>query len=190
MKKVLAYILSTLLALITLILILAAFQPTEWTVERSVLIDAPREKIWSIVSDLNRYSEWNPYAHLDPEARITVEGPAATVGSSYAWDGNQSGAGRMTTVAIQEGKRLDFRLDFQRPMAVTNDASFILGPEESPTKMTWAMHGHHRGFTGLLSRAIHLFVSIDALVGQQFDSGLATLKGLAEGSATAPRNNL
>lgn len=184
MKKTLLYILSTLLAVLGLVLIVAEFQPTDWSVERSVLIDAPREKVWTIVSDLHRYSEWNPYARLDPEAKITVTGPAATIGSSYAWDGNQSGAGRMTTVALEEGSRIDFQLDFVRPMSVTNKASFIVGPQESPTKMTWSMQGHHEGFTGLLSRAIHLFIGIEALVGQQFDSGLATLKGIAEAPAS------
>lgn len=190
MKKVFASILITLAAIISLVLIVAAFQPTEWAVERSVLIDASRDKVWAIVSDLNRYNEWNPYARLDPDARITVTGPAATLGSSYAWDGNQSGAGRMTTIAIEEGSRIDFQLDFQRPMSVTNHASFIIGPQESPTKMTWSMQGHHRGFTGLLSRAVHLFVSIDTLVGQQFDSGLALLKELAEGSSGTLHNQL
>jgi hypothetical protein len=50
--------------------------------------------------------------------------------------------------------------------------------------MTWSMQGHHEGFTGLLSRAIHLFIGIEALVGQQFESGLATLKTIAEGPAS------
>lgn len=188
MKKALTYILSTIVALLGLILIIAAFQPKEWSVERSVLIDAPREKVWTIVSDLNRYSEWNPYARLDPEAKITVTGPAATLGSTYAWDGNQSGAGRMTTVALEDGARIDFQLEFVRPMSVTNKASFIVGPQESPTKMTWSMQGHHEGFTGLLSRALHLFIGIEALVGQQFESGLATLKAIAESPASTAGN--
>lgn len=188
MKKVLTYILSALVTIISLILIIASFQANHWTVERSVLIDAPRDKVWAIVSDLNRYSEWNPYARLDPEARITVTGPAATVGSSYAWDGKQSGAGRMTTVALDHGSRIDFQLAFERPMSVINQASFLVGPQESPTKMTWSMQGHHQGFAGLVSRALHLFISIDAMVGQQFESGLATLKGIAEDTSGSSAN--
>lgn len=190
MKKVLTYILSALVSIIALILIVASLQPTNWSVERSVLIEAPREKVWAIVSDLNRYTEWNPYARMDPDARITVTGPAATVGSSYAWDGNQSGAGRMTTAALVNGSRIDFQLAFERPMSVINEASFIVGPQENPTKMTWSMQGHHKGLTGLISRALHLFIDIDSMVGQQFESGLAVLKQIAESPSETRPNTL
>jgi hypothetical protein len=185
MKKFLLYGLGTLVALVGLLLIVASFQPKSWKLERSVLIDAPRDKVWTIVSDLNRYTEWNTFAKKDPDAKITVTGPAATLGSSYAWDGAQSGAGRMTTVHMEAGERIDFNLEFTRPMTVTNKTSFLLGNQEGPTKMTWSMEGTHEGFPGLMARAIHLFVDIDTMVGKDFESGLAVLKGIAEKEARA-----
>lgn len=180
MKKVLIYTLAILASLIVILFGVAACQPTEWKVERSVLINAPREKVWQIVSDLNRYNEWNPYARMDPEAKITVTGPAATLGSTYAWDGTNTGAGQMTTTWIEAGERIDFDLQFLRPMSVTNKASFIVGTQENPTKMTWVMNGTHQGFTGLISRVLHLFMNMDALVGESFESGLSVLRDIAE----------
>lgn len=180
MKKAILYTLAVLIAVPAVLLVIAAFQPKKWALERSILIDAPREKVWEIVSDLNRYNEWNPYARIEPEARITVNGPAATIGSSYAWDGNQSGAGRMTTAHIEAGQRIDFKLEFTRPMASVAQASFIVGNQEGPTKMTWVMEGQHEGVPGLIARAIHLFLDMDAMVGKDFEAGLALLKTIAE----------
>jgi hypothetical protein len=180
MKKALIYGLGTFVTLLTILLTIAALQPREWALERSALIDAPRDELWKIVSDLNRYGEWNSYARVDPEAKITVNGPAATLGSSYGWDGPKIGAGRLITKNIQVGERIDFDLEFIRPMAVTNKASFIVGTQEGPTKMTWSMTGKHEGLTGLIARAIHLFVDMDAMVGKDFEAGLLLLKELAE----------
>ncbi len=180
MKKALISILAALIAFPALLLIVASFQPKAWMLERSVLIEAPRDKVWQIVSDLNRYSEWNPYARIDTAAKITINGPAATIGSSYAWDGPQSGAGSMTTAHIAAGERIDFKLEFIRPMASIAQASFLVGNLDGSTKMTWRMEGQHEGMTGLIARAIHLIISMDSMVGKDFESGLATLKGIAE----------
>lgn len=34
---------------------------TTTTIESTVDIDAPAERVWSILSDLSRYGEWNPF---------------------------------------------------------------------------------------------------------------------------------
>jgi uncharacterized protein YndB with AHSA1/START domain len=180
MKKVLIYGLGTLVTLLAVLFISAALQPREWALERSVLIDAPREQVWSVVSDLNRYGEWNSYARHDPEVKIAVEGPAASLGSSYSWDGPNIGKGRLITKNIQDGERIDFGLEFIRPMEVTNESSFVVDTQGDLTKMTWIMKGTHEGMPGLIARAIHLFVSMDEMVGKDFEAGLGMLKELIE----------
>ncbi|HYX39578.1 MAG TPA: SRPBCC family protein [Oligoflexus sp.] len=180
MKKALKYALAGLVTLIVLLLITASLQPTQWSIERSTLIKAPREKVWTIVSDLNRYNEWNSFAQMDPAAKTTVEGPAATVGSTYAWDGQESGAGKMTTTTVIPGQQIDFKLEFLRPVPANNAASFIVQDEAGLTKMTWVMNGKHEGIIGLISRAMHLCISIDSMLGGSFESGLAVLKEIAE----------
>lgn len=188
MKKAFLYTLAGFAALITVLLITASMQPTQWQIERSILINAPRETVWTLVSDLHRYNDWNPYARMDPSAKTVVEGAAATVGSSYSWDGEQTGAGRMTTTEVKPGERVDFKLEFLRPMAVTNSASFLVSGEEGWTKMTWTMSGKHEGMLGLIARVFHLFMNMDEMVGKPFESGLTALKEIMEKEASPIRD--
>lgn len=180
MKRAILYGISGLVALVAILLVIASFQPKDWKVERSVVINAPRTDVWTIVSDLNRYNDWNAFYLLEPESKTKSEGPAATEGSSYSWDGEKSGAGKMTTTSIVPNERMDFRIDFLRPMEVTNAGSFTLSELDGTTKMTWAMSGRHEGFPGLISRAVHLFINMDAMLGQTFESGLTRLKEISE----------
>lgn len=89
----------------------------------------------------------------------------------------------MTITSVAEGEQVDFRLDFLRPMAVTNSASFVLSELDSATKMSWVMSGKHEGFLGLVSRAIHLIVSMETMLGETFDTGLNRLKAICENKA-------
>lgn len=183
MKKNILYGLTLILVSLGFLFTFAAFQPTDWRIERSVVIEAPRAEVWAIVSDLNRYNEWNSFYLEDPQAKTQAIGPAATVGSSYSWDGEKSGAGKMTIVSVAEGDQVDFRLDFLRPMVVTNSASFIVSDLERSTKMSWVMSGKHEGLSGLIARAIHLIVSMDAMLGETFETGLNRLKAICENKA-------
>lgn len=180
MKRAITYGLAGFVTVIAIILLIAAFQPKDWRVERSVTILAPKDQVWAIVSDLHRYNEWNAFYLMEPEAKTDAQGPAATVGSSYSWDGQQSGAGSMTTTALKPSERMDFRLDFTRPMVVTNSGAFILSDLDGATKMSWEMSGHHEGFTGLIARALHMFVNMDDMLGKTFETGLAHLKEISE----------
>ena len=46
----------------------------------------------------------------------------------------------------------------------------------TPTEVTWAMAGEHKGLAGLFTRVM----GMDRLVGKDLDKGLARLKAAAE----------
>ena len=56
-------------------------------------------------------------------------------------------------------------------------ASFTLAPRGGSTEVTWSMDGP----TPYVGKIIHLFVDMDRLVGQDFETGLANLKAAVEG---------
>ncbi len=179
------YVIITLLILVSafcVLLVVASLQPKDWKLERSVLIKAPPAKVWAVVSDFSRFNEWNPYYHADPGAKVEYLGPAATVGSRYTWDGAKSGAGTITTKVISPNERLDYELDFKRPMAVINEGAFVLSrtDDEDLTRMTWIMSGVHSGFAGLVSRMVYLFYNKEKMLGPMFEDGLSRLKMICE----------
>lgn len=46
----------------------------------------------------------------------------------------------------------------------------------APSRVTWALQGP----VPYLARLVHLFLDMDAMVGRDFDAGLASLKSIAE----------
>jgi hypothetical protein len=55
-------------------------------------------------------------------------------------------------------------------------AEFTLVPGAGATVVSWAMYGP----SPFISKLIMTFMSMDGLVGKQFDEGLANLKRVAE----------
>jgi hypothetical protein len=88
----------------------------------------------------------------------------------------KAGKGRMEITNSSEPSRVTIQLDFLKPFEAHNTAEFTLDAQGGATNVTWPMHGP----TPYLAKIVHLFVSVDRMVGKDFETGLANLKTLAE----------
>ena len=157
---------------------LASIKPDVFSVLRKIIIKAPPEKIHPYVSDLKRGMEWSPWEKKDPHMKKTFSGPEQGVGSAYTWDGNKDiGAGRLEILSIAPEKIL-MKLEFFRPMKGVNTVEYRLTPLGDYTEVSWLMAGP----SSFMGKIFSVFVNCDALVGNEFDSGLATLKNICEKS--------
>ena len=164
-------------ALVAIFLIIVATRPGKFRIERSIHIDAPAPVVFAQVNDFHRWDAWSPWAKLDPSMTKKIEGPPQGVGATYSWTGNdQVGAGRMTILSSQPPDKVDIELEFLRPWQATNKAIFLLLPEDDGTKVIWAMEGTNN----FMAKAAGLFVDIDALIGKDFEKGLADMKKVSE----------
>ena len=168
--------LGLLIILMGLSIIIATRPPT-FHVDRSTIVAAPPEKIFEHVNDFQKWRGWSPYEQLDPDMKRTYEGALAGEGASYAWEGDdKAGEGKMTIEKSDKNKELAIKIEFKKPMAVTNKITFTFVPVAEGTKVTWAMDGDNNFF----SKAFQLFVDFDKMVGTDFEKGLASLKDVAE----------
>ncbi|MDP3072979.1 MAG: SRPBCC family protein [Opitutaceae bacterium] len=173
-------ILLGLVAVIALILIVAAFQPSQFSVQRSLAIAAPPAVLFEQVNDHRKFAVWNPWAKLDPNVKNTYSGPATGVGSVASWQGNREvGAGSATIIESKPGERVRQRMDWKEPMEGTSTVDFTFKPEGNQTLMTWHMYGPQN----YVGKVMCLFMNMDKMVGGQFEKGLADLKTIAEGGA-------
>lgn len=162
------------------ILIVAVFQPDNYRVERSVRIAAPPSVAFAQVNDLHHWQEISPWAKIDPNTKYTFTGPAAGTGSALAWAGNSKvGEGSMTITDSKTDELVRFRLDFVKPFESTSTAEFSFKPDGGQTVVTWSMYGKNM----YISKVMCLFVSMDKMVGGDFETGLASLKSIAEAKA-------
>lgn len=88
----------------------------------------------------------------------------------------------MTLIESRPSELIRIKLDFVRPFADTNSVEFTFRPEGNQTVVTWTMAGKNN----LLARAICLFMSMDKMVGGEFEKGLAQMKAIAEAAASRP----
>ena len=172
-------ILIVLAVAVVVVVIVVALQPAEDQVARRATSAAPPAAVFAQVNDLHQFQTWNPFAR-DPAAKNTFEGAPAGVGAVLAWSGNsQVGEGRMTIIESRPNELIRIRLDFVRPFASTAFAEFTFTPEGGRTAVTWSMTGRKN----FISKAMGLVVSMDRMIGGQFELGLATLKSLSEAAA-------
>jgi len=168
------------LALVFMILLFIAVfagQPDDFVVSRRMEISAPPEQVFPLVNELRNWEAWNPWGILDPNCTITYDGPAAGVGASYAWTGNNKvGAGRLTITESEANEQVRLRLEFVRPMKAINSAEFTFQPKSEATVVTWTMSGKNN----FAVKMFGLFVNCEKMCGSQFEKGLAQMKSMVE----------
>jgi hypothetical protein len=178
MFKIIALVVA---AIIALVLVVAAVRPDSFRVERSLVIQAPPQRIYEQIQDFHRWQAWSPYEKLDPAMKREIAGAPSGVGAVYAWDGNRNaGAGRMEIVEAVPASRVRIRLDFQRPMENTSTAELDIVPEGNASRVTWAMHGP----APYVTRLFGLVFDMDKMIGKDLEEGLRNLERITEAADT------
>lgn len=170
-------ILIGVVVVLVICVVIVALQPSTYSVTRSLVINAPPEVVFPHVNELKKWAAWNPWEKLDPNMKMTYDGPEAGVGSSYAWVGNSDvGEGKMTITGSKPNESIQFKLEFYKPMAGVSDTEFTFKPQGDQTEVTWSMSGKNN----FIGKAMCLVMSMDKMIGGQFEQGLADLKKIAE----------
>jgi uncharacterized protein YndB with AHSA1/START domain len=152
--------------------------PDEVTVQRQVVINAPPEKVFSLVEGYKRFNEWSPWAELDPKTQYTFEGPDTGIGATMRWASNDPnvGAGSQTITEHVPNSHVGAYLDFGA--MGKSQSSWDLKPEGAGTSATWSFR---MKLEGLMDRWFGLLM--DRFIGPDYEKGLGRLKALAEKEA-------
>ena len=106
-------ILIGLAVIILVFVVVVAAQPTDFRITRKALISATPSTVFAQVNDLPKWQEWSPWAKLDPNAKMTYQGPSSGPGAGYTWSGNNKvGEGRMTIMESRPSELVRLRLEF------------------------------------------------------------------------------
>jgi hypothetical protein len=166
-------ILFIILLIVVGLIVVIALRPNTFAVERNVAISAPPALLFGQINDFHKWIAWSPFEKFDPALKRTYEGPPAGVGSVYGWSGNRrAGEGRATITTSEANQRVEMRLDFIRPFAATNTASFTFQANGGQTVVTWRMTGK----CNFMSKAFGLLMNTDKMCGDMFSEGLANLQ--------------
>ncbi|HEY3670050.1 MAG TPA: SRPBCC family protein [Acidimicrobiia bacterium] len=148
----------------------------EFEVKREVTIPASRAAVYALLVDFHRWREWSPWEDIDPAMSRTYSGPDAGVGAVYEWVGDRkTGAGRMEITDAVESSKVQIALQFLKPFKSSSTTTFELVERDGATEVTWRMVGPKT----FMTRFMGVFMSMDKMVGKDFDKGLTQLAAAA-----------
>lgn len=173
--------LLVLAAIVAVLLVYAATRPDTFRVERHIVIDRPADHVFPLLEDFRAWAHWSPWEDLDPQLQRSYKGADRGVGAVYEWEGNSKvGKGHMEIIRCDTPTHITIDLSFIRPFKAENVAAFDLEPEGGGTSVSWAIYGP----LPFPSKLMGVFVSMDNLMGKDFEKGLIRLKATAERAST------
>lgn len=182
--KALKIILITIITLIALILLIGLFAPKKYKVERSIDINAPLDVIMDQVSNLRNVNEWSPWSEYDPDMKSSYSGTDGEVGSSSEWQGNKKvGKGKQEITKITEN-RVETKITFIEPWESVSSSYIQCDQEGAAVKVTWGFEGKNP----YPWNALCVFMSMDKMLGKEFEKGLKKLKERCENPLSAGSN--
>lgn len=166
-----------IVAVIAGLLLLAAMKPDTFRFERKATIKAPPEKVFAYLNDFKQWGAWSPWEKKDPAMKRNFGATTSGKGATYAWEGNKDvGVGSMEVMESTPPAKLAIKLNFVKPFEASNMVNFTLTPAAGSTDVAWSMEGKNN----FMSKIMQVFMSMDKMVGPDFEAGLANLKAAAE----------
>ena len=148
------------------------FLPDNWSVERSVFIQASPEKIYPFVANLQSgWTEWSLLNEEDKEGEYVYSGPEEGVGAFRTWKSKKMGNGwqRITKADPKTGISYDLEME-KRHFLIHGNIKFV--EKNGGTEVIWIDTGNVDG--SLFLR--YLVRAMDMMMGEVFERSLKNLK--------------
>jgi hypothetical protein len=168
-----------LLAIIIILLVTAAFVKKEYSVERQITLNKPKQDVFEYAKFLKNQNKYSVWAKIDPIMKTEFRGTDGTVGFVSGWDSKNkdAGKGEQEITGIDEGKRIDYEIRFYEPMKSTDNAFMSFeSVNDSVTSVTWSFYGKMKYPMNLSL----LFMDMDKMLGKDLEGGLNNLKSILE----------
>lgn len=139
-------------------------------IDKSIVINAPIEKVYEIIGDFHHWNRWSPWLIMDEKAKVNVRED----GKYYEWDGEFVGSGNMTITSEEANKVVHIDLLFLKPWKSKSKVTFQLKQEGDAVRLHWIMDGSLPFFMFWMKKMMEAFVGMD------FERGLMMAKDVAE----------
>ena len=149
---------------------------SDYALARSIVIDAPPEKIHEYLGDLERWPDWAPFEEDDPSIQTTLGATTKGVGASQEWTGD-SGNGWLRITSSDPTTGIVYEMAFvDGETEMPANCRMNYTEESGKTEVTWEMSGD----VAIPVVGPYLALFMDGMVGDMFDRGLEKLKKAVE----------
>ncbi len=177
--KILKFLAILLVVIIAIPMLIALFVPKNYSVERQVTINKPKDQVFEYARYLRNQDEFSKWAQMDPNMEKYYSGNDGKVGFISGWksENDEVGSGEQEILAIQDGERIDYALRFFEPFESEDNAYMAFEAQSSDeTRVAW-------GFDGSMAYPMNLmllFMDMEELIGNDFEQGLQKMKEILE----------
>lgn len=178
--KAIKIILLIVVIAIALVLIIAVFVKKEYSVEREITINKPKQEIFDYIKFIKNQNNYSVWVMMDPNMKREFTGTDGTVGFISAWESKNKnvGKGEQTIKKIVEGERIESDLHFIEPFEGMANAYISTDSLRggNQTSVRWGFHSKMKYPLNIML----LFMDVDKMIGNDLATGLLNLKTLLE----------
>jgi uncharacterized protein YndB with AHSA1/START domain len=161
---------------ILLFLLIGLFLPSDFGMQRQVLINAPAETVFKEVNDFRNWEKWSPFAAQDPSMQVTYGDKTYGTGANYSWVGDKSGDGRQFILESVPNQKIETKIQFaDGGNESTGYGHWTFKEEPEGVEVTWAFSASANSYMEKYFGAL-----IDPFLGGTFEDGLNRLKKVSE----------
>jgi uncharacterized protein YndB with AHSA1/START domain len=168
-----------LIAFITFIAFLHAWAKKRYDISRTMVINAPRDVVFSYVRQLRKHPLWVPWFSKYPKTVLKHKGEDGKLGAAIYWKGENKevGEGTQKIIKVKHPRVFETRVLFVKPVKVSMLTYFAAKElEPGKSKVVWGIRGNLPFPLSVMS----LFYSPDRLMGKDIEKGLINLKARME----------
>jgi hypothetical protein len=160
--------------LVAAVLIIPLFLPATAEVSSETEIALEPSQVFPMVASFRDREAWDPWVAMDSTTVVTVESKPGFVGSTYAWEGERLGTGKMEVASVTENESIESRLwfgDMKEPATVR----WAFKPTGGGTHATWTYSQNTSYPFSRLGMAIG-----KGMLKKSLDAGLVSLRKYLE----------
>ncbi len=150
----------------------------EGHLERSITINAPAEKIFTVVNDFGYNDKWSPWFMIDPNTKYVFSENTVGVGAYYTWesDNPEVMSGRQEILDSKANEYVNTKMEF-KDMTGEYTAAVILKSVDGGTEVTWT----YEGKADAVGEKFFIDYLTESMLAPSYEEGLQNLKKLVEG---------
>ena len=166
--RILKYLFLLLLLSLVASSIFVATQKGDFTVERSKVINSPKEVVFNYVNDYKNWEDFGSWIAQDPEMKINYPQNTIGKGAYYSWEGKE-GNGNMKTIFVKENDSIAQKMNYE---GTVSNVFWSFKDTVGGTKVTWKT-------TGKMSFLFKIYTTfnggIEKVIGNMYEKSLANL---------------
>lgn len=173
-----------IIGIITFIAFLHAWAGKEFEINRTVVINRPKDEVFNIVRQLRKEHLWIPWFKKDFNGVLKYSGEDGKMDALLYWKGHKTFyEGTQKITKINQGKIIETRYLVVKPLRmVMIEYKGLKEIDENKTKIVWGVKG---GLAFPLS-VMALIYPVDKAYGEKLEVGLKDLKTFMEAKFEKP----